>query len=68
MTYSQIRINLLSKMSVIVSGPIDKYGGIQQFSTAGALPCIERADKIIKLLDEHAAFTTWTMHGDPPCY
>jgi hypothetical protein len=53
-------------MSVIVPGPIGKNGGIQQFSAAGTLPGIERTDKIIKLLSEHAAFATWTMHRNLP--
>jgi hypothetical protein len=55
-------------MSIVVPSPIGKYGGIQQFSTAGTLPGIERTDKIIKLLSEHAASATWTMHGIPPDY
>ena len=52
----------LSEMSIVAPGPIGKNGGIQQFSAAGTLPGIERADKIIKLLSEHATFATWTMH------
>jgi len=53
-------------MSVIIPGPIGKNGGIKQFSAAGTLPGVERTDKIIKLLSEHAAFATWTMHKIPP--
>ncbi len=53
-------------MRVVVSGPIGKNGGIQQFSAAGTLPGIERTDKVIKLLSEHTAFATWTMHRIPP--
>jgi hypothetical protein len=53
-------------MSVVVPGPIGKNGGIQQFSAAGTLPGIERTNKIIELLSEHAAFATWTMHRIPP--
>lgn len=53
-------------MSVVVSGPIGKNGGIQQFSAACTLPSIERTYKIIKFLSEHAAFATWTMHRIPP--
>lgn len=52
-------------MSVIVPGPIGKNSGIQHLSTAGALPGVERADKVIKLLSEHTAFATWTMHDIP---
>jgi hypothetical protein len=55
-------------MRVIIPCPIGENGGIQQFSTAGAFPGIERANKIIKLLSEHATFATWTMHGKPPGY
>jgi hypothetical protein len=55
-------------MRVVIPGPIGKNGGIQQFSTAGAFPGIKRANKIIKLLSEHATFATWTMHGIPPGY
>jgi len=55
-------------MSIVVPGPIGKNGGIQQFSAAGTLPCIERTDKIIKLLSEHATLATWTMHRIPPDY
>jgi hypothetical protein len=53
-------------MSVVVPGTIGKNGGIQQFPAAGALPGIERTDKIIKLLSKHSAFATWTMHSIPP--
>ena len=55
-------------MIVVVPGTIGKNGRIQQFSAAGAFPGIERTDKIIKLLSEHAAFATRTMHGIPPDY
>jgi hypothetical protein len=55
-------------MGVVVSGPVGKNGGIQHFSTACTLPGIKRTDKIIKLLSEHAAFATWTMHRIPPGY
>ncbi len=53
-------------MGIVVPGPIGKNGGIQQFSAAGTLPGIERTDKIVKFLCEHAAFATWTMHGILP--
>ena len=53
-------------MSIIVPGPIGKNGGIEQFSAAGTLPGIERADKVIKPLGKHAAFATRTMHSIPP--
>jgi hypothetical protein len=49
-------------MRVVVPGSIGKNGGIQKFSTAGTFPSIERTNKIIKLLSEHTAFATWTMH------
>lgn len=55
-------------MRIVISGPIGKNGGIQQFSAAGAFPGVERTDKIVKLLGKHATFTTWTMHGIPPDY
>jgi hypothetical protein len=53
-------------MGVIIPGPISKNSGIKQLSATGTLPGIERANKVIKLLSEHAAFTTWTMHEIPP--
>ena len=55
-------------MRVVISGPIGKNGGIQQFSATGAFPGVEGTDKIIKLLGKHTAFATRTMHGTPPGY
>lgn len=52
-----------SDKGVIIPGPIGKYGGIQQLTTTGAFPGIERSDKIIKLLGKHTASATWTVHG-----
>jgi hypothetical protein len=51
--------------SIIIPGSIGENGGIQKFSTTGAFPGIERTDEIVKLLCEHTAFATWTMHGIP---
>jgi len=56
----------LPELGVVVPGPIGKNGRIQKLPATGTLPGIERADKIIKFLCEHAALTTWTMHNYPP--
>jgi hypothetical protein len=53
-------------MCVIAAGSVGEYCGIQHLSTAGAFPGIKGTDKVIKLLGEHAALTTWTLHSNPP--
>jgi hypothetical protein len=53
-------------MGVVVPGTIGKNGRIKQFSAAGTLPGIERADKIVKFFCEHTTLATWTMHSFLP--
>jgi hypothetical protein len=53
-------------MCVIAAGSVGEYCGIQHLSTTGAFPGIKGTDKVIKLLGEHAALTTWTLHSNPP--
>jgi hypothetical protein len=61
----QHRLCVLTKMSVIIPGSIGKYRRIHKLSATGAFPSIKRTDKIIKLLYEHSAFTSWTVHNFP---
>lgn len=46
----------------MVASPIGQYGRIDDLTAGAALPGIESAHKIVKLLGIHPAFTFWAFH------
>ena len=57
---------LLAKQVVEVSRSVCQDGRIQHLSATGALPRIERPDKIVKFLGKHPAFAFWAVHKKYP--